>query len=116
RAAARENIKKAQAVWKGVSHTERARAHPTDFSDRSGCALRLAAARARDYRARLIVLHMMPRPVVPFGSELIPPDSADLLEEVREQLDGLTVPGQEVLVERRLAEGDPAEAILHVTR
>lgn len=90
--------------------------HPTDFSDRSGYALQLAAALARDYRARLVVLHVVPRSVVAFGDGFLPPESDDLRAEARELLDGLQVPGAGVPVERRLVEGDPAEVILHIAR
>lgn len=37
--------------------------HPTDFSDASAHALQMAAMLARDYSARLIVLHAMEPPI-----------------------------------------------------
>jgi nucleotide-binding universal stress UspA family protein len=37
--------------------------HPTDFSESSEAAFRTACALARDYGARLVVLHVYPRPV-----------------------------------------------------
>jgi len=36
--------------------------HPTDFSPHAGPAYRLARALARDYKARLVVLHVLPAP------------------------------------------------------
>jgi nucleotide-binding universal stress UspA family protein len=90
--------------------------HPTDFSDRSRNALQLAAALARDYRARLVLLHVLPRPVVAYGDGLVPPDPEDLRAEVREELDRLTVPGPDLPTDRRVAEGDPAGVILHLAR
>lgn len=89
--------------------------HPTDFSDRSGHALHLATALARDYGARLMVLHVIHRPVVAYGEGIIPPDPEATWEEARAQLDGLLLPGG-FAAERKLAEGDPAAVILHFAR
>ena len=90
--------------------------HPTDFSDRSGHALQLASALARDYQARLVLLHVLPRPVIGYGEGVIPPEPEFLREEAKEQLDRLAVPGGGVVADRRLAEGDPAGVILHIAR
>lgn len=89
--------------------------HPTDFSDRSEYALQLAAALARDYHARLVILHIIPRTIVAFGEGVIPPEPEVIREEAQAQLDGLRVPGG-LPAERRLTEGDPAEVILRVAR
>jgi nucleotide-binding universal stress UspA family protein len=89
--------------------------HPTDFSDRSGYALPLAAALARDYHARLIVLHVMSRPVVAFGNAVVPDDPEAVRAAAQKQLDGLPVPGGPA-AERRLAEGDPVGVILNFAR
>ena len=56
--------------------------HPTDFSDRSQYAFWLACALARDYGARLIVLHVADVPIVAYGEGVIPLNP----EEVREAL------------------------------
>jgi nucleotide-binding universal stress UspA family protein len=90
--------------------------HPTDFSDRSGHALQLASALARDYQARLVLLHVIPRPVIGYGEGVIPPEPEFVREEAQEQLDRLAVPGGGVVAERRLGEGDPAAVILHFAR
>jgi nucleotide-binding universal stress UspA family protein len=42
--------------------------HGTDFSSRADCALRLACSLAKDYRARLVVLHVVSSTVV-IGAE-----------------------------------------------
>ena len=39
--------------------------HPTDFAESSEDAFRLACLLARDYAARLVVLHAHPRPAPP---------------------------------------------------
>jgi nucleotide-binding universal stress UspA family protein len=90
--------------------------HPTDFSDRSGYALQLAAALARDYHARLVILHVISRPVIAYGNAVVPDEPEIVRNAAQEQLDGLLIPGGGLLAERRLAEGDPAEVILHVAR
>jgi nucleotide-binding universal stress UspA family protein len=48
--------------------------HPTDFSEHSKNALQLASALARDYGARLVVLHVLERPAaIPSGVMTPPP-------------------------------------------
>jgi nucleotide-binding universal stress UspA family protein len=91
--------------------------HPTDFSDRSQNALHLAAALARDYGARLVVLHVMSRRAVAFGEGVIPPDPAEDRRETQDQLDRLVVPGGDPAADRRLMESeDPAGVIVRVAR
>jgi len=80
--------------------------HATDFSEPSNHALSLACSLAREQRARLIVLHVMPvalaREKEGFG------------EDMRAELDRLAIPDKTLHVERRLVEGDPATQILQV--
>src|SRR5436190_15203621 len=45
--------------------------HPTDFSETCESAFRVATALARDYGARLILLHVMPLPDLAYGEGLI---------------------------------------------
>ena len=47
--------------------------HPTDFSDRSACAFRVACALARDYNAHLVVLHVDHLPLELYGDAIAPP-------------------------------------------
>lgn len=86
--------------------------HPTDFSDRSAHALHLAAALARDYHARLVILHVIVRPVLMYGEGVIPPDPEELLSEAREHLDQLVIHDEAIPVERRIEEGEAAAVIL----
>jgi nucleotide-binding universal stress UspA family protein len=94
--------------------------HPTDFSEHSGQAFRLACSLARDHGARLIVLHVLERPVFVYGGVLMapppPPLSAGQREAAREQLRGLEPPDPAVPVEHLLEEGDPATATLQVAQ
>lgn len=91
--------------------------HPTDFSDRSRNAFELACALARDYGARLIVLHAVaPWPALAYGDAVPPPDPDIQRREAEVQLDRLEVPHADVRVERRLENGEPAEVVLRVAR
>jgi nucleotide-binding universal stress UspA family protein len=86
--------------------------HPTDFSEHSQYALWLACALARDYGARLVVLHVVHSPVVVYGEGAVPPDPEEMRAEAQEQMEALQVPCPNVRAERRLEEGDVVETIL----
>src|SRR5262245_28915273 len=88
--------------------------HPTDFSEQARYALHLASALARDYVARLVVLHVVVTPPAVYSEAVMVPPLRDHLEESRSQLDRLAVPNENVCAERRLAEGDPVREILRV--
>jgi len=88
--------------------------HPTDFSDRSLAALPLACALARDYGARLVILHVC-APIIAYGEGILPPDPEAISREARERLDRLDIPDG-IRVERQFEEGDPAELILSVAQ
>jgi nucleotide-binding universal stress UspA family protein len=90
--------------------------HPTDFSDRSANALQLACALARDYCARLVVLHTETLPALAYGEGVIAPDPATLFQEARDRLTHLEVPDASVRAERRFEEGDAAPTILRVAQ
>ena len=82
--------------------------HPTDFSERSGYAFRLACSLARDRGARLIVLHVMPVPLVQ--------EKRFYQEEMSAELNRLRAPDSQIQVEHRLEEGDPATQILRIAQ
>lgn len=90
--------------------------YPTDFSEPSKYAFGLACALARDYGARLIVLHVAVPPDIVYGEGVIVPlptgCEQDLLAKVRE----LRPHNRQVLVEYQLTGGDPAEEIVRVAR
>jgi nucleotide-binding universal stress UspA family protein len=90
--------------------------HPNDFSDRSLYAMRLAAALARDYGARLVVLNVVSDAASSFtGDMLLPGLFEEMIADARRQLDELD-PGPDVSVERRLETGEPADEIVRVAR
>jgi len=90
--------------------------HPTDFSEYSAHALRMACALARDYGARLVLLHVAAPPTIGYAEGVIPPDTEYYTEGLRDQLARLDVPAVGIQPERRLAEGDPVSEILRVAR
>jgi nucleotide-binding universal stress UspA family protein len=88
--------------------------HPTDFSDYSAYAFRLACALARDYGARIVVLHVATPPVVVYGEGVLPPEPEGYKERLREQLHQVVSQDPKVPVEHRLVEGDAATEILRL--
>jgi nucleotide-binding universal stress UspA family protein len=92
--------------------------HPTDFSDRSEYAFRLACSLARDHGARLIVLHVVPTPQGVGYNELpiVPPLSPDYRQELEEKLHKFKTVDPKLRVECRLEEGFAADEILRIAR
>lgn len=88
--------------------------HPTDFSECSRRALHLACAMARDYHARLILLHVVPQPRIGFGEGILSTDPAVLREEAESRFDQLILPDCGLDVEHRIAEGDPVATTLQL--
>jgi nucleotide-binding universal stress UspA family protein len=91
---------------------------PTDFSDCSRNAFRLAGALARVYGARLLVLHVNQTlgPMVAYGQTLARLQPAEYQQKLGHALRRFHVPGFEVGVEHRLAQGDPVSEILRAAR
>jgi nucleotide-binding universal stress UspA family protein len=87
---------------------------PTDFSERSESAFRLACALARDYGARLVILHVAAPQVTAYGDMVAPVPLAVTYRELKEKLLTLQGPNSQVHVEHRLEEGDPVGEILRV--
>lgn len=99
--------------------------YPTDFSGPSQYALGLACALARDQKARLIVLHIVPSPEqVTWGANIGEPNSAGRCQhdstiirvERRAKLDRLPLPSLAFPVERLLKAGDVSRVIVETAR
>lgn len=113
--------------------------HPTDFSDNSEFAFRLACALARDYHARLILLHVISPAESLYGGVLEPAEmgpraekgneclremektnwrvscpTSFLIEETKEKLRRLEGWAHGVRVESQVLDGDPVDRILRV--
>jgi nucleotide-binding universal stress UspA family protein len=89
--------------------------HPSDFSEPSQYAFWLACAMARDYGARLIVLHVAAEPAVVFGEGMEPPNPEEIRMAAQEQLDRFPVP-QDVRTDRWLEQGDPVSETLRLAQ
>jgi nucleotide-binding universal stress UspA family protein len=91
--------------------------HPTDYSERSEGAFQLSCSLARDYGARLFLLHVIPPPVlVDGGDPVVAKIISEFFDGQRQQLERLRPPDPNVEVTHRLIQGDPATEILLVAR
>jgi nucleotide-binding universal stress UspA family protein len=86
--------------------------HPTDFSEHSEFAFRLACALARDYNARLILLHVTLPPMILYAGGAVPPDPGLDIAEAKAKLRDLEGHAHRVRVESQVMEGDPVDMIL----
>lgn len=86
--------------------------HPTDFSDPSVHALEMACGVARDYGAKLVVLHVAAQPVIIYGEGVLPTDPEQVAQKAKEQLERVAIPHNGFQVERRFVEGDAVTEIL----
>ena len=86
--------------------------HPTDFSEPSEHAFRLACALARDHGARVLVLHVVPPPAD--REETARRTGVSFYERLWNNLRRLQAPDARVWVEYRMADGEPAREILRV--
>ena len=88
----------------------------TDFSPASNVAFNVASALARDYRARMIVVHAI-EPVrmgfSEFGGYVGPDEDAD---EASRLLHAIQSPAPTIKLEHRLLEGDAASVIVDSAR
>ncbi|MFO0911227.1 MAG: universal stress protein [Isosphaeraceae bacterium] len=90
--------------------------HPTDFSDASEHALKMAVGLARDYHARLLLLHAVEPPVYygELGVNFIPPE--DYRESAQERVDALVGADAPITVETLVTEGIAASEILRIAK
>jgi nucleotide-binding universal stress UspA family protein len=86
--------------------------HPTDFSSYSDHAFRLACSLARDYGARLVLVHVAELPLIVAGEGvlLVPPVTD--LEPLQQRLELVRPEDAAIAVEHRLVQGDPPTEIL----
>jgi nucleotide-binding universal stress UspA family protein len=99
--------------------------HPTDFSDCSSAAFQVACSLARDQGARLVLLHVVPRPTpsprapdAGTGCEFdfVGQELRDYREEMRERLERFRAPYLPGHVTRVLKEGEPAAEIVRTAQ
>jgi nucleotide-binding universal stress UspA family protein len=91
--------------------------HPTDFSECSAPAFRLACSLARDHGARLVVLHVIPPPILVAGGDNV---AAEIIDDFYAQQRGKLVevrpPDRGIELKHQLVNGDPVEEILRAAR
>jgi len=91
--------------------------HATDFSDSSDLAFRLACSLARDYDARLLVLHIARHPAIILVEALAPPEPELYREELTDMLHKLHMENSSLHLEPQLLFGsDPAAKIVQVAQ
>jgi nucleotide-binding universal stress UspA family protein len=90
--------------------------HATDFSENSAFAFRVAASLARDHGARLLLLHVVEEPVIPYGGVMTPPPPSTAAADAKEQLLRIKPRDPRVKMEHLLLIGEPATAICQAAR
>jgi nucleotide-binding universal stress UspA family protein len=88
--------------------------HPTDFSEASAEAFRVACSLARDHGARVVVLHVMPLPIAFSDTAVEALNPVRCREELSESLMQVRPPEGVPPVERRLGEGDAGAEIVRL--
>jgi nucleotide-binding universal stress UspA family protein len=90
--------------------------HPTDFSARSKSAFDLACALARDYHARLVVIHVKPPKLSGGEVHALITTPEEVAQERQAELDHLQPPDPSTHIERLLKDGDAATEILRTSK
>lgn len=92
--------------------------HPTDFSCASTAAFGLACSLAQAHKARLVVLHVLERPMTVYPGvmtpEPAPPPSEQERSSRRKQLEAIAAEDADIRLEHLFKEGEPAPEILGV--
>jgi nucleotide-binding universal stress UspA family protein/quercetin dioxygenase-like cupin family protein len=92
--------------------------HPTDFSENAHYAFQMASNLARDYHARLVLLHVMHPFVSPIMHEPLanPLEAAEAQTHWKRRFAWPEVSDATIQVEHRVAEGDAPEEILRLAK
>jgi nucleotide-binding universal stress UspA family protein len=86
--------------------------YPTDLSEQSPAAFEVARALARDHRATMHVLHVMPLSIA-YGEGFVLPPVPEHTVELKERLEQLNPHDLAVPFASHLTEGDAATEIIH---
>jgi nucleotide-binding universal stress UspA family protein len=95
---------------------------PTDFSESANHALRYGISFAREYKAELILLHVVETLSVGYASDLFPVPMAEVLDEIsgyaRGEIAKLTTQARErgVTAREAVLQGKPAAEIIRYAR
>jgi nucleotide-binding universal stress UspA family protein len=90
--------------------------HPTDFSENSARAFKVACSLAREHGARLVVLHAAEPPHRPMGMAAPPPLPRGFRGGLEWRLQGILSPDRDIEVDHQLTEGKPVHEIVRVAR
>jgi nucleotide-binding universal stress UspA family protein len=92
--------------------------HPTDFSPSASQALRIACSLAREHGGKLILLHVVQRPVSSVAGMPVPPPPPPAIDwsRLQAELNAVAAGIKDVAVEPRLLEGEPASTIVDLAR
>jgi nucleotide-binding universal stress UspA family protein len=89
--------------------------HPTDFTEHSNNAFQIACALARDYKAKLVLLHVFRMLGVSLVEGGVFPVYMDTpRDKLLKKLNEIQPPDPTIAVDRLLLEGDAADEILRV--
>jgi len=86
--------------------------HPTDFSASAEYAWQVACSLAREYGARLILLHVRTHPIPPMGEFGMLPPEAENLDRAESQLEAIEPTTPSLKVNRFVVEGEGAAEII----
>jgi len=95
---------------------------PTDFSDSARHAFSYGVSFAREFKAELVLLHVVENLTVGYASDLFPVPMAEVFQEIagyaRGELDTLAREAREqgVTVVEKVVQGKPAAEIMRVAR
>jgi nucleotide-binding universal stress UspA family protein len=90
--------------------------HPTDFSPRAKSAFDMACAIARDYDARLVVLHVQPPRMMGGEVQALITNPQEVERDLRADLHKLQPHDFTIPIERELRQGDAGTEILRFAR
>ena len=89
--------------------------HPTDFSPSSESALELAGALARDYGARLVIVHVV-EPLAATIDGIVIPQPEQYFEDLRRKLEQVRPLERDIPVQHAFVKGAPVPEILRTIR
>ena len=93
--------------------------HPTDFSDHSDAAFSLACSLARDYKARLVLMHVIPPTLMGGEVHALITRTDEIRQEFQKRLDDMHPRRnleQKIHIDRMLTTGDVKKEILRLSK
>ena len=88
---------------------------PTDFSESSKHAFHVACALARDYHAKIVLLHVTPIPMAPVVGDMIPQMQEEHVTLLTDMIDAHPRPAG-VDIEHKMVRGDAVDEIVALAK